>query len=74
MAENKNKQNALDLGSLATGGAQEEQLNDEQLNKVSGGLLQRGLREFDEGRNCTQGASGNGTSGNGTSNWQTDFH
>ena len=37
MAENKNKQNALDLGSLATRGTQEEQLQEEQLNQVSGG-------------------------------------
>ena len=37
MAEDKNKQ-ALDLGSLATGGTQEtEQLNDEQLDEVNGG-------------------------------------
>ena len=37
MAEDKNKQ-ALDLGTLATGGTQEtEQLNDEQLDEVSGG-------------------------------------
>ena len=33
MAEDKNP---LDLGSLATGGTQEE-LNDEQLDEVSGG-------------------------------------
>ena len=37
MAENKKKQSALDLGSLPTGEPQEEQLQEEQLDKVSGG-------------------------------------
>ena len=37
MAENKINQNALDLRSLATGGTQEEQLQDEQLDEVNGG-------------------------------------
>ena len=75
MAEDKTKKPALDLGSLATGGTQEtEQLQDEQLDEVSGGSLQRDIRGIIEGGDSTEGASGNGTSGNGTSNWQTDFH
>ena len=38
MAEDKNKQ-ALDLGSLATGGTQEpEQLQEKQLDEVNGGV------------------------------------
>ena len=41
MAENKNKQNALDLGALATGGTQEE-LQEEQLDEVAGGSKQQG--------------------------------
>ena len=37
MAEDKTRKPALDLGSLATGGTQEAELNDEQLDEVSGG-------------------------------------
>ena len=37
MAEDKTKKPALDLRSLATGGTQEEQLKDDQLDEVSGG-------------------------------------
>ena len=37
MAEDKNKLNALDLGSLATRGTQEEQLQEEQLEDAAGG-------------------------------------
>ena len=41
MAEDKGKQKpALDLGSLATGGTQEE-LQEEQLDEVSGGHNKR---------------------------------
>ena len=36
MAEDKTKKPALDLGSLATGGTQEE-LQEEQLDEVNGG-------------------------------------
>ena len=48
MAEDKIKklQNALDLGSLATGGTQEEQLNDEQLDEVSGGDAFSGMKKM----------------------------
>jgi len=38
MAEEKQKKIALDLRSLATGGTQEAELNDEQLDEVSGGV------------------------------------
>ena len=37
MAEEKQKKIALDLRSLATGGTQEAELNDEQLDEISGG-------------------------------------
>ena len=41
MAEDKTKKPALDLGSLATGGTQDE-LQEEQLDEVAGGSSQRG--------------------------------
>ena len=39
MAEDKTKKPALDLRSLATGGTQEEELQTEQLDEISGGSV-----------------------------------
>ena len=41
MAEDKTKKPALDLGSLATGGTQDE-LQEEQLDEIAGGSKQQG--------------------------------
>ena len=43
MAEDKTKKPALDLGSLATGGTQDE-LQEEQLDEIAGGSKQQGTR------------------------------